>query len=337
MVGRTEVSLKQNFIYHIAYRILTIITPLITAPLLSRTLGAEKLGVFSATDAMVSYFVLFAMLGIENYGNRSIAANKANERNLRKVFWNIYFIQLTSSIIALAAYVVLFIYSAPDRKTVVLLQGIILLSCLFNANWAFWGLEQFKIITIRNVIIKLLTVVLIVLFIRNPNDLPLYTLIMTGDILLSNLIMVPFLVKRIPYSRPSLQEIKKHIKPILVLFIPVIAMSIYHVMDKTMLDLLSNETELGFYYSSDKIMNFPYGVIIAMGTVMLPRIAKSYSEGDTEYIGEVLTKSTELTVFLTVAIGIGIASIAHEFVPLFFGDDFYPCIVLVIFCSSIIL
>lgn len=326
-----EVSLKQNFIYQITYRILTIITPLITAPLLSRALGATNLGLFSATDALVSYFALFAMLGIENYGIRRIAISRLNESDLRKSFWNIYSVQLMSSFIAIVAYVVLFNFTNPDRKTIVLLQGITLVSCLFNVNWAFWGLEQFKIITIRNVIIKLLTVSLIIIFIKDQSDLPLYTLIMTGDVLLSNLIMFPFLLKRIPYTRPSLREVQKHIKPILVLFIPVISMSIYHVMDKTMLDILSTETELGYYYSADKIMNFPYGVIIAMGTVMLPRIAKSYGEGDKKYIDEVLKKSTELTVFLTSAIGIGIASIAKEFVPFFLGSDFYPCIILVVF------
>jgi len=322
-------NLRSNFIYHIAYRILTIITPLITAPLLSRALGADKLGVFSATDANVSYFVLFAMLGIENYGNRSIAASRNDEHSLIKVFWNIYFIQLLSSILAIGAYTILICFSSPDRKTVVLLQGLLLISCLFNVNWTFFGLEQFKIITIRNVIIKLITVVLIVLFIKRPSDLPLYTLIMTGDTLLSNCIMIPFLMKKIPFVRPSWNEMRSHIKPILILFIPVVAMSIYHVMDKTMLDILSTETELGYYYSADKIMNFPYGVVIAMGTVMLPRIAKSFSEGDTEYIGDVLLKSTELTLFLTSAIGFGIASIAKEFVPLFFGEDFYPCTILV--------
>ena len=323
-------SVKKNFAYQSIFRILTIITPLITAPILSRALGVEKLGIFTATGATVGYFTLFSMLGIENYGSRSIAATRNEKKSLQTVFWNVYTIQIVASLLSIAAYTIVVVFLVDEsRKMVALYQGILILASLLNINWFFWGTEQFKIITIRNILIKILTVALIVIFVKSPDDLSVYTIIMSGDSLLSSIIMWPFLKKNIGFLRPRLNEIKKHFKPVMVLFVPVLAMSVYHIMDKTMLDYLSTENEVGYYYSADKIISLPLGLITALSVVVLPRVANIYQNGDSKHINQLLEKTTELNVFLTSAIGIGIAAIAKEFVPFFYGVGYEPCVLLV--------
>ncbi len=324
-------NIKTNIIFQLSYRVLTVLTPLITSPILTRSLGSEKLGVYSASLAFVNYFMLFAMLGIENYGNRSIAAAQGNKIQLQHLFWNIYAIQFIASSLAVFGYCVSFLFIEDERQVIALLQGLWLFSNMFNINWFFFGTEQFKLTVIRNSIIKIITVVLIVLFIKKPSDLYLYALIMAGDAILSNVIMIPFLRRSIGFEKPKFSSMKTHIKPVMVLFIPIMAMSVFHIMDKSMLDLFSTEQNSGFYYSADKLINIPMAMITALGTVMLPRVANMMGDTKTadKNVRIVLGKSTELTMFLTGAVGMGIAAIAKEFVPLFFGSEFEPCVELV--------
>ena len=267
-------QVKKNIIYQIVYRVLTILTPIITSPILSRALGAEKLGLFSATLALVSYFQLVSMLGVENYGNRTIAMAQGDHEKQQKLFWNIYAVQLLSSLLAFALYGFAFLFIPQERILISVLQGLWLVGSLLNINWFFFGTEQFRLTVTRNIIIKILTVLLIVFFVRKPDDLMLYVLIMAGDTVLSNLVVWPFLRRNIGFEKPQWRFMREHLKPILVLFVPILAMSVFHIMDKSMLDWLGTETDVGYYYSADKVINIPLSIITALGTVMLPRVSK---------------------------------------------------------------
>ena len=136
---------------------ITIITPLITIPILSRALGAKNLGIYSATLAYVNYFTLFAMLGIENYGNRSIAAVQGNTKKIQELFWNIYAVQVITSVIAVVVYLFSLLFIDSSRIVIALLQGLWLIGCLLNINWFYFGTEQFKLTVTRNIIIKIIT------------------------------------------------------------------------------------------------------------------------------------------------------------------------------------
>ena len=322
-------QVRKNFAYQIIYRVITILTPLITSPILARALGAEKLGLFSATLAFVSYFQLISLLGVENYGNRSIAAVQDDVDKQQELFWNIYAVQVISSLLALLLYGAAFSFVSKDRYVITLLQGLWLIGSLLNINWYFFGTEQFKLTVTRNICVKILTVLLIVLCVRKPDDILIYVLIMAGDSVLSNLLVWPFLKKSIGFQKPELSKMRKHVKPILILFVPILGMSVFHIMDKTMLDWLGTETDVGYYYSADKIINIPLSIITALGTVMMPRVSNEYSKGNRDGVRNMLKKSTELTIFMTCAVGIGIAAIANEFVPWFFGRGFEPCIRLI--------
>lgn len=321
-------NLKKNIGLQMSYRILTIITPLITSPIISRALGAEKLGVYSATQAFANYFMLFAMLGIEYYGQRSIASCRSRgERS--ETFCEIYATQFVASTVSVALYYITSFFWGPSRITIMLIQGLWVVSCLFDINWLYFGVEDFKITVTRNFIVKLITVACIVLFVRKPTDLYLYAAVMAGSAAISQLILWQSLKKYVDYKRASLRKCKRHLRPIFRLFIPMIALSLYHFMDKTMLDLLSTETEAGYYYAADKIIYIPLGLITAIGTVMLPRISSVVMDSEAE-AKALLNKSAELSICLSCAVGFGIAAIAKEFVPFFFGRGYEKCAMLLV-------
>lgn len=330
-------SLKKNLGYQTIYQILTTCLPLITSPYLSRVLGASQLGVFSYTQSVVAYFTLFAMLGFANYGTRSIAMTMNDKEECSKTFWSIYFLQIVTTLIAISAYIFYLNYGCKDNKIIAMIQMLEVFGCLLNINWLFFGLEKFKITVTRNIFIRISTVILILLLVKSESDLWIYALLMVGGTFLSQLVLWFYVPKYIHLVRFSLQDVLKHIKPTLVLFIPLAAMSIYHVMDKTMLGAISGYEQSGYYYNADKVINIPAGIVTGFGTVLFPRISALIGANKKEEADKMFNQSLKGTVFVASALAFGIAAISNIFTPIFFGKGYDSCILLIIVLSPVLI
>lgn len=330
-------NVKKNLGLQTAYQVLSACMPLITAPYLARKLGAAQLGVFSYTTSVVLYFTLVAMLGTVNYGTRSVASAKNNRSQRSDVFSGIFALQIIVTLIATAAYAVYLSFFCSENRLIALLQGIALISCLVDVNWLFFGVEDFQITVTRSVVIKIVSVCLILLLVKREADLWIYTLIMTGSTLVSNAVLFVRLPKYVAFTRVSVETIKKHIKPNLVLFVPLLAMTVYHTMDKTMLGLLSTYEQSGFYYNSDKIVQIPLLVINGIGTVMLPRISALLANGKQSEANDQFIATLEGVAVTSIAMACGIAAVSNEFVPIFFGAGYEPCVALTIVFTPIFL
>ena len=318
-------SLKKNFIYNILYQFLVIALPLITAPYLSRVLGAAKIGEYSYTYSIANYFVLFAMLGITNYGQRSVAKARADHNELSKVFSEIYSLQIITCSIVIIFYL-LFSFFVADNELLAFLWLPYVISAALDVNWLFFGLEEFGITVARNFMIKLASFILTLALVRGDQALPVYVALMALSFFCSNIALMPFVLKRIDFVRPSIGEVSKHIKPNLLLFIPVIAISVYNILDKVMLGTISDMEQTGFFENSFKVASMPFVFISALGTVMLPRMASLVSEGNTALESRYLGSSFWIVSLLSFAFLFGILAIVPEFVPVYFGDGFDACI-----------
>lgn len=317
-------DVKKNFSYNIIFQIFTIVMPLVTAPYLSRILGATGIGVYSYYFTIANYFVYFAMLGVNNYGTRSIA--KAKEKEKSGIFWSIYSVQIISSIIVLFIYILYVNNSNQENRVIALIQTIFVLSGAFDVNWYFFGTEQFKLTTIRNVIIKISALIAIFVFVKESSHIWLYTFIMASSYLLSQLIMWFYLFREIKFVKPHFNEVKKHIKPMLILFIPIIAVTLYKMMDKIMLGNMTNMEEVGFYENGEKIIRIPALIITALGTAMLPRMTSLNAEGRSDKFYKYISISIEFAEFISIAVVFGLSAISEVFVPIYFGQDFIPVI-----------
>lgn len=330
-------KILKNLGYQTVYQILAICLPLITSPYLSRILGAEGLGKYSYSYSIVNYFTLFALLGTINYGSRSIALVKSDLKETEKTFWSIFSLQVMTSILALIAYIVFLRVFVKENLLLSCVQGIWIIGCALDINWFFFGIEEFKVTVIRNTIIKLLTVVAIFVFIKEAGDTWKYAIIMSGGTLVSQIVLWPFLFKRIGYYLPTWKEIGTHLKPNLLLFIPLLGLSIYHIMDKTMLGIMCASSESGYYYNADKVMSIPFTVIVATGTVMLPKMTEIVASGDEKKEKILFSSSVEGFMLLTIGLAFGIAAVAERFVPIFFGTGYEPCIPLIYIFSVIMI
>lgn len=319
-------SIKKNFIYNVAYQLLAIVLPLITTPYISRVLGADSIGIYAYSYTVANYFMLVAMLGVKNHGNRSIAAVRDDPKALSRTFWEIYGLQALCSAVALIAYLCCVLVLEQEHRTVFLIQSIYVLTGMLDISWLFFGLEKFKLTVTRNIAMKLMTLVCIFLFVRTAEDLWIYTLILVLGTFFSQSYLWLYLKKEVRWHRPTFSRLLKHLKPELILFIPVIAVSLYKMMDKIMLRQMSTYQQVGFYESSEKILNIPTGIITALGTVMLPRMANLAAKGLTKTSKRYIHDSMLFAMFLSGGMAFGIAGIAEVLVPVFLGEEYLPCV-----------
>lgn len=330
-------SIKRNIGYQTIYQVLITCLPLITAPYLARTLGASQQGVFSFSNSIMKYFALVAMLGLNNLGTRSIAEIREDRGIQTQRFNSIYSLQLLSSAITTTIYIIYVIFVCRDNKNIAAIQTLSIIACVFDVNWLFFGREEFKITVTRNIVIRLSVVILILLFVKKPDDLYIYALIMCGSTLLSNFALWMIKKKHIDRFKFDFKGAVNNLKPAMVLFIPLLAMTVYHVMDSTMLGLLSDYENCGYYYNADKVINIPLGIITGFSTVLFPRIVSIINNESDEKFKKVFSKSVEGMILISTVMSFGIASIAKEFSPFFFGDGFDPCVALIIWLAPVMI
>lgn len=315
-------SIAKNYIYNLIYQMLTILLPLITTPYLSRVLGAEPIGIYGYTISIVTYFILFGTLGVSMYGQREIAYLQQDKKGRSKTFWEIIILRtVTLSISILLFYL---IYGRSGEYALYYRILIVqLVANLFDISWLFQGIEEFDKTVVRNLIVKLLSLVLIFVLIKTPNDLWKYFVIYVGAELIGNITLWFYLPKY--FEKVNIKELKivKHIKPTISLFLPQIAIQIYTVLDKTMIGVITNSmVEVGYYEQAQKVVKAALTIAGALQTVMNSRIANAYIQKDQKEIKSCLGISINFVWFLTVPMMLGLVAVAPKFVPWYYGEGF---------------
>lgn len=308
----------KNYLYNLSYQILTIILPIITVPYVTRIFTSEDLGNYGFYNSIVSYFSLFAMLGIGIYGTKQIAA----ARDVSSTFWNIYVIQVAASILALLVYIIV-IYSIPQMSGIIpLILSITLFSKMIDISWLFTGKEDFKKITLRNTMVKVVGVISIFTFIKSSEDLYLYIfLIVIFDFLGQFVMWIPA-KKFIKHPSFDTKIIKKNLHPIVLLFLPQVAISLYVVLDRTLLGLLGSYSDVGIYEQGQKLTSILLTVVSSLGAVMLPRVANLLSERKEKEAQNMVRFSFILYNLIIFPMIFGLIAINEVFVKLFLGQNF---------------
>lgn len=287
-------SIKKNYIFNTLYQILTMITPLITVPYVSRILGVDNVGVQSFTKSVVTYFTLVAALGTTAYGQREIAINRNNDYTRSKLFWEIELLSIFTTIITTVVWG-LFCFVSKEYRIIYYILTLEILSVAFDISWLFMGLEQFKFIVIRNSIIKIVGIVLIFVFVRTSNDLLIYITINTLSGLVGNIATWTYLPRVI--SKIKLNELYpfRHFKNTISYFIPTIAISVYTVLDKTMIGAItSSEIQNGNYEQAQKIIQIIKNLIVSLNIVMSSRMSYLFSQNEFSEIKNKIDKSFSL-------------------------------------------
>ena len=320
---RNRVSV--NYIYNMLYQVLTFLTPIITAPLLARTLGSTNLGIYDYTYTIVNWFIIVGMLGISTYGNREIA--KASATNDKKVvskkFSEIFTLQMVNVLISFIIFILLILLTNFQYKTIFIIQGLLIFSSAFEISWFYAGMQDFKKVSIRNMILKLITVIGIVLLIHDDNDLILYTSFLAVLSVINSLILFYKIGDYVHYKRPTVKEFCSHIKGSIALFIPQIATTIYSVFGRTLIGMLYTDiNEVAFYNYAYRFTTMILYIVTTIGTVMLPRVVQIRNEGNDEEAKNITNKTLKVALLLSLPLSIGFATVSPYFIPWFLTDSF---------------
>ena len=312
-------KILKNYAYNFSYQLLVIILPILTTPYVTRIFSSEDLGTYGYFNSIVTYFILLATLGVANYGTKEVSANR---KNIQLTFWGIYSLQVVAAFISIVLYLLL-CWSVPSMQNpVAYILGLSLLSKGLDISWLFQGLEDFRKITIRNITVKLLGVLSIFLFVKTPSDLYLYVFLLTGFELLGQLSM--WLPAKEFIGKPHFDVVhaKEHLKPVILLFLPQIAISLYVTLDRTMLGALSSTKDVGIYDQALKIINILLTIVTSLGSVMLPRVSSLLSSGDYKAVNKMHEMSFLIYNLIIFPIIAGMLIVNKDFVNFFLGKDF---------------
>lgn len=316
-------SIKKNILYSIILSSSQYIVPLIVFPYISRVLGPDKLGLVNFIDGTIDYFIILSMLGMGTLGIREVALHKNSPKNLESAFSSLVFLNFISTLIACCILLISFIIfeSLRTNPTLMLIGAIKLLFNFMLIEWLYKGLEEFRFITIRTLIVRMIFIISIFIFVRKSSDFTAYYIILTGTVVGNALI-------NIIHSRHYVQlkfsnlRIKKFIKPFIILGGYTMLTAMYTTFNIMYLGMASNDTEVAYYTTSGKI----YSIVIAMFTaftgVMMPRLSSLLASGQEDEFKRYIYKSIDLLMAFSIpTIAFGIV-MAPEIVTLISGPGY---------------
>lgn len=315
-------SLKKNFIYNTIYQVFIMLLPLITVPYISRIFGANGVGLYSYNSSYSQYFILLGMIGISLYGNRQIAYNKDDKVKMSREFWNIYTLQAITTSISLIVYVIIFVFINKSNVILYLINCLPIIGSIFDISWFFIGYEDIKKVVIRNSLTKVLGIICIFIFVKSPNDIGIYALIMGLTVVLGQLIMWISLPKKVIFIKPIFKDVVSHLRPSIKLFVSQLAIQVYVLLDRTMLGFMTDNYQVGIYDNSQKVIKVVLMLVTSIGTVMLPRMSNMYANGKILDLKKMIYKVFEFINFISVPMTLGIIAISKGFSIWFYGDKF---------------
>lgn len=331
-------SIKNNFILSTLYEILCVLAPFITAPYASRVLGAANIGIYSYTGSIEMYFSLVATLGTATYGKREIARTRANKELNSKIFWEIELLSVLSSVVALIGWGI-FVFFTKEYKLYYLLLTMNILSKMFDVSWFYRGLEQFKYTVTRNSAVKILGIVCLFVFVKKPEDLWIYFLFHVLFNLLGNLSMWITLPRFLVKVNPKEFKLFNHFKETLVYFIPTIATSIYTVLDKTLIGVITKDPyQNGYYEQATKLVNIVKTLCFtSLNAVLGSRTAYLFEQNKLDEVKEKISLSMNYILHMSIPCCIGLIAIAKILVPIFYGDGYLSVILILQLLSPVLI
>lgn len=327
-MDRQTNSLAKNSLYNVLYRLLNIVFPFITSVYVARVLRADGIGKVAAAQNIVSYFTIFASMGIPTYGIKLIAQFKVKTKESSQAFTELFVINFGLSVVCSIAYYIL-IFTVPyfnGKHLLYSVTGFSLILNVINVDWFYQGIQEYRYIALRSLIIKIAALGALVLLVKKPQDYVIYALI-TSAALVGNYF---FNIFRLPkYIRLSLKKINlvQHLKPIFSLFIACLAAEIYTLADTTMLDVMSESTIVGYYSMSMKIVKIIRGLVVAVSAVFLPQLSYYYYNGEYEKFKELTNRGLHILIALSLPVAMGIMMVSDDAIVVFFGNSYSGSIV----------
>lgn len=315
-------SITRNAIYNIGYRLLNVLFPLISVTYIARVLSPEGVGNVAYAQNIVSYFLMFAVLGIPEYGTREIARNRENPGERNRVFSELLVINFLSTGVCVGAYWLFVGQVYGNQLPLFLICGLELVFNFINVDWLYQGQEEYAYITLRSAAVKVLSILAMFLFVKEPEDDIIYGLILCMGVGGNYLFNICYARRSVKLTLRGLKP-GRHIRPVLAIMISTAAASLYSKVDITMLGWLCGETAVGYYTSAHKVVSILLTLVTALSAVFLPRLSYLY-ENDKHKFDEYINLGLKVVLFLALPCCVGLTLVADQLTLVLFGAEFLP-------------
>ena len=316
-------SVKKNFAYNSLLTAANYIIPLITYPYVSRVIGVSGIGICGFVDSVVNYFILFSMMGLNIVGVREIAAVGDDREARNRVFTSLLRLNTLTSLIAAAVLgISIPLVPALREHWELMLIGVLrLLSNFLCIEWLYRGLEEFKYITNRTILIRLLYVVAVFILIRRPEDYKMYYFLLTVTITLNAIVNLLYSKKFVSISRLVPME-RRLIRPYFIMGLYAILTSMYTTFNTLWLGLKTNPIQVGYYASATKLFSIIIAFFTAFTSVMLPRMSAILSEGKRDEFLAWIDRTLRILFAVAVPLVFFIEQTADDIVRIISGAGF---------------
>ncbi len=315
--------MTKNLFYTILLSVVNILFPIVSFPYAAHILGPVGIGKVQFIISFAQYFALFAALGIPIYGIKETAKNMDDPKKLAIVFTELTSIFFIASLVLSVIYAIV-LFSFPffsEERSLYIYAGLLILLNFSYTDWFYAGIEEFRGITLRSVLIKSISLILLYTAVKTESDYTYYLFITIFSILGNQLLSFIMVFQK---TRPCFTDLnlKKHLKPLFYIFGATLAASIYTVLDTVLLGFLSNDRAVGLYTASVKLIKITIPIITSMGVILIPAISNNFAQNKLSEIRQLLDKSFNFTVFISVPVCFGLAILAPEFIFVFSGNKF---------------
>lgn len=322
-------SLKVNASLNVIKTLMGIIFPLITFPYASRILLPEGIGKVNFANSIISYFAIISSLGIETYAIREAARLRDNKNQLSQFAKEIFTINIFSTIIA---YIILFaaiilIPKFSEYKKLLYITSATILFTTLGMNWLYTAVEDYLYITIRSILFQFICLILLFVFVKDKDDFVIYAAISVFSNVGSNIFNFIHSRKYLKLKTGIPIEIKKHLKPIFVLFAMTVTVKIYTALDTTMLGFIKGDFEVGIYTTATKINKIVLTLVVSIGSVLLPRLSYYSKLDDKKEFFALVQKGFDILFLLAIPCMVGLSLLSNHIVHILSGAGYESAII----------
>lgn len=321
-------SLGLNAFFNGMRSVLSLIFPLITFPYISRVLSVSGIGIYNFSNTYVSYFILIAGLGIATYAVREGAKYRNQKEKIEEFTSQVFSINIIATIVAyLLLFLSLVIFkNLNNYVTCILIFSLQILFTTLGTEWIYTIYEDYAYITIRSIAFKILSIILLFILVRKPSDYLWYATITVLAAVGSNILNFIHARSFINIRLTLNTKWRYHLKPIMIIFASAVAITIFTASDTTILGILKNDYAVGIYSTSVKIYQITEGLLSAILTVTIPRLAMLWGQKRRSEYNDVLTRVINTLGILVLPASVGLIMLSREVVLIIAGYKFLPSV-----------
>lgn len=301
-------SIKFNFAMNAATTALNFLFPLITFPYVSRVLMPTGYGAAEFALSAAQLFSLVALLGVNTYGIRECAKVRDDEKEMARVFQELFLIVGVWTVVVTAAFYLsaLMVPRFAEGGSVFLAAGLLIPLTTIGFQWFMSANEQYAFMAVRNLVVKVLVVIAMFVFVHSEGDILAWVIISVCSTGLSSLANAAYIFRNVKLCRWRDLAWRRHVKPLVVFFLMVASTAIYTMLDAVMLGYMTTDVDVGYYNVTIKIKNVFISVIAALASVLIPRATYYLAQGNEREYFKIVNLSVHAAViyaFFAVAAG----------------------------------